>query len=71
MVTFSFILIIVSFFGLLATIDSFFYEITFLQSLMENIAPKAETRRYQVTTFLILGFFYSCFVDYRLKKSKQ
>lgn len=52
-------------------IDSYFYEISLLQALMQNIVPEAETRRYLVSYFAFSGLVYSIFVDYRLRKNKK
>ncbi|MFC4322790.1 hypothetical protein [Litchfieldia salsa] len=71
MVTVSFLFIISILTVILGMIDSYFYEISLLQALMQNIVPEAETRRYLVSYFAFSGLVYSIFVDYRLRKNKK
>jgi putative exporter of polyketide antibiotics len=70
MVTFVFLLIGSVFLVLLGTIDTFFYDSSIIDTFIEIVAPKAETRRYLVSSFVFIGLLYSLFVDYRLKKNK-
>ncbi|MDZ5474041.1 hypothetical protein SM124_20165 [Bacillus sp. 31A1R] len=70
MVTISFAILLTCLIGLIAIIDTFIYQSSFLYPLLTILRINPGTNKWMVYFGLGIGLISSLIVDYRLKKEK-
>lgn len=71
MVTLFYFIIFISMVMLISFVDMFYYNVSFMESMMQVISREPGTRKIIVAVANFTGFLTAIVIDYRVWKSKQ